>query len=165
MTPTSPAGLGEEIEGRVTELLDLAGARGNRDLLRDIIVTGLSLARIDASRLDLKIAASALDEMERAFELFSHYRGLPKLTMFGSVRTAVSDPLYAQALDLAARMAHEKWLVVTGAGPGIMAAGADGAVDRTVSGHRNNRSAGAHPVVSSGVGYCLLIVRQPAGAV
>ena len=44
-------------------------------------------------------------------------------------------------------------------------AGSDGAVDRTVSGHRNNRSAGAHPVVSSGVGYCLLIVRQPAGAV
>src|ERR1039458_6379718 len=37
------------------------------------------------------------------------------------------DPLYAQATDLAARMAHEKWLVVTGAGPGIMAAGADGA--------------------------------------
>jgi uncharacterized protein (TIGR00730 family) len=127
MTPTAPAGLGEEIEGRVAELLDLAGARGNRDLLRDILVTGLSLARIDASRLDLKIAASALDEMERAFELFSHYRGIPKLTMFGSARTAVSDPLYAQATDLAARMAHEKWLVITGAGPGIMAAGADGA--------------------------------------
>ena len=127
MTPTPPAGLGEEIEGRIAELLELSGARANRDLLRDILVTGLSLARIDASRLDLKIAASALAEMERAFELFAHYRGIPKLTMFGSARTAVSDPLYAQATDLAARMAHEKWLVVTGAGPGIMAAGADGA--------------------------------------
>jgi len=127
MTPTPPAGLGEEIEGRIAELLELSGARANRDLLRDILVTGLSLARIDASRLDLKIAASALAEMERAFELFAHYRGIPKLTMFGSARTAVSDPLYAQATDLAARMAHEQWLVVTGAGPGIMAAGADGA--------------------------------------
>jgi uncharacterized protein (TIGR00730 family) len=47
--------------------------------------------------------------------------------MFGSARTLVSDPLYAQAVDLAARMARENWLVVTGAGPGIMAAGADGA--------------------------------------
>ena len=89
-------------------------------------MTGLSLARIDATRLDLKIAAAALDEMERAFALFAHYRGIPKLTMFGSARTAVSDPLYAQATDLAARMAHENWLV-TGAGRGIMAAGADGA--------------------------------------
>ena len=127
MTPTSPAGLGEEIEGRIAELLELTGARANRDLLRDILVTGLSLGRIDVSRLDLKIAASALDEMERAFALFARYRGIPKLTMFGSARTAVSDPLYAQASDLAARMAHENWLVVTGAGPGIMAAGADGA--------------------------------------
>ena len=75
----------------------------------------------------MKIAASALAEMGRAFELFARYRGIPKLTMFGSARTAVSDPLYAQAVDLAARMAREKWLVVTGAGPGIMAAGTEGA--------------------------------------
>ena len=127
MTPTPPAGLGEEIEGRIAELLELSGARANRDLLREILLTGLSLGGIDASRLDLKIAASALAEMQRAFDLFAPYRGIPKLTMFGSARTAVSDPLYAQAVDLAARMAHEKWLVVTGAGPGIMAAGTDGA--------------------------------------
>jgi uncharacterized protein (TIGR00730 family) len=127
MDPVKAAVPGEQIEHRVLELLELLGARANRDLLRDILVTGLSLANIGASRLDLKIAASALAEMGRAFELFSHYRGIPKLTMFGSARTAVSDPLYAQASDLAARMAHENWLVVTGAGPGIMAAGADGA--------------------------------------
>ncbi|MGD1012440.1 MAG: LOG family protein [Acidimicrobiales bacterium] len=116
-----------DIDSRLKELLDLAGATANRDLLQDILSTGLSLGRIDASRLDLKIAASALAEMERAFALFAPYRGIPKLTMFGSARTAVSDPLYARAFDLARRMAEEKWLVVTGAGPGIMAAGTDGA--------------------------------------
>jgi len=125
--PTTPVHPDEQIVSLVTELLELSGARGNRDLLRDILVTGLALGGIDASRLDLKIAASALAEMGRAFELFAPYRGIPKLTMFGSARTAVSDPLYAQAVDLAARMAHEKWLVVTGAGPGIMAAGTEGA--------------------------------------
>ena len=127
MASGSPATPQEEIESRVAELLELSGARDNRDLLREILLTGLSLGGIDASRLDLKIAASALAEMQRAFDLFAPYRGIPKLTMFGSARTAVSDPLYAQAVDLAARMAHEKWLVVTGAGPGIMAAGTDGA--------------------------------------
>jgi len=127
VTPTTPAGVDERAASLIAELLDLSGAQANRDLLRDILVTGLALGHIDASRLDLKIAASALAEMGRAFDLFSHYRGIPKLTMFGSARTAVSDPLYAQAVDLAARMARENWLVVTGAGPGIMAAGADGA--------------------------------------
>ncbi|MGD0943879.1 MAG: TIGR00730 family Rossman fold protein [Acidimicrobiales bacterium] len=124
MTPT---GSDERASALISELLDLSGAQANRDLLRDILVTSLDLAHIDASRLDLKIAASALAEMGRAFDLFSRYRGIPKLTMFGSARTLVSDPLYAQAVDLAARMARENWLVVTGAGPGIMAAGADGA--------------------------------------
>ena len=126
MSPSS-AESEQRVASLVTELLDLSGARANRDLLRDILVTGLELAHIDASRLDLKIAASALAEMGRAFELFAPFRGIPKLTMFGSARTAVSDPLYAQAVDLAARMAHHKWMVVTGAGPGIMAAGTQGA--------------------------------------
>ena len=117
----------EQVAALVSQLLDLSAGRSNRDLLRDILVTGLSLGTIDASRLDLKIAASALAEMGRAFELFAPFRGIPKLTMFGSARTSVSDPLYAQAVDLAARIAEERWMVVTGAGPGIMAAGTQGA--------------------------------------
>jgi len=127
MTATTPSDTDDKASALVAELLDLAGASANRDLLRDILFTGLALGHIDASRLDLKIAASALAEMGRAFDLFAHYRGIQKLTMFGSARTAVSDTLYAQAVDLAARMARVHWLVVTGAGPGIMAAGADGA--------------------------------------
>ena len=105
MTATTPTG--ESDEGRRTGRRAVGPIRrpANRDLLRDILVTGLALGHIDASRLDLKIAASALAEMGRAFDLFAHYRGIPKLTMFGSARTAVSDPLYAQAVDLAARMA------------------------------------------------------------
>ena len=117
----------ERIATLVQELLDLTGARKNRDLLREILLTGLGLSHTDASRLDLKIAASALAEMGRAFELFAPFRGVPKLTIFGSARTAMSDPLYAQTHDLAARIAAEGWMVVTGAGPGIMAAGIEGA--------------------------------------
>ena len=47
--------------------------------------------------------------------------------MFGSARTLPDDPLYAQARDLAAALADHGWMVVTGAGPGIMAAGMEGA--------------------------------------
>jgi uncharacterized protein (TIGR00730 family) len=47
--------------------------------------------------------------------------------MFGSARTLPTDPLYAQARDLAAALARHGWSTVTGAGPGIMAAGLEGA--------------------------------------
>ncbi len=47
--------------------------------------------------------------------------------MFGSARTHPTDPLYAQARDLASRLAALGWSTVTGAGPGIMAAGLEGA--------------------------------------
>ncbi|MGH9095185.1 MAG: LOG family protein, partial [Acidimicrobiales bacterium] len=50
-----------------------------------------------------------------------------KVTMFGSARTSPRDPLYAQARDLAALLARNGWSTVTGAGPGIMAAGLEGA--------------------------------------
>ena len=111
----------------IGELLDLVGAKENRDLLRDLIGTALHLSDGTPSRLDMKIATSALSEMARAFTLFAPFRGTPKLTMFGSARTRPDDPLYAQARDLASRLAKRGWMVVTGAGPGIMAAGTDGA--------------------------------------
>jgi uncharacterized protein (TIGR00730 family) len=111
----------------VSELLDRRGAKANRDVLRDLLEAGLDLADGVPSRLDLKIATAALAEMGRAFHLFAPFRGVPKLTMFGSARTHQSDPLYAQAKDLAGRVAAAGWLVVTGAGPGIMAAGHEGA--------------------------------------
>ena len=119
--------LGEDTRRLVAELLDRVDARENRDLLRDLVSTTLLLADGTPSRLDLKIAGAALREMAKAFTLFAPFRGTPKITMFGSARTQPSDPLYAQAKELASRMAREGWLVVTGAGPGIMAAGTDGA--------------------------------------
>ncbi|MGE3622234.1 MAG: TIGR00730 family Rossman fold protein [Acidimicrobiia bacterium] len=108
-------------------LLDDAGATTNRDILLDILRTAVALAGDDADRLDLKITAAALREMRAAFRVFAPYRHIRKITMFGSARTAREDPLYEQARALAADLAQRGWMVVTGAGPGIMAAGTEGA--------------------------------------
>ncbi|MHB1988352.1 MAG: LOG family protein [Acidimicrobiales bacterium] len=121
------APLPDEADRLIGDLLDLVGAHENRDLLRELIGTSLHLADGTPSRLDMKIATSALSEMARAFMLFAPFRATPKLTMFGSARTRPEDPLYAQARELASRVASQGWMVVTGAGPGIMAAGTDGA--------------------------------------
>ncbi len=76
---------------------------------------------------DLKIAKAALGEMAEAFRVFRPYRHVRKMTMFGSARTKPDDPIYVLARNLAAKLAGADWMVVTGAGPGIMSAGLEGA--------------------------------------
>ena len=111
----------------VQALLEEVGPRANRDVLRDILRTAAGLAGDDVDRLDLKITAAALKEMRAAFAMFRPLIGQPKVTIFGSARTRTDDPLYAQARHLAHDLAQRGWMVITGAGPGIMAAGAEGA--------------------------------------
>lgn len=111
----------------LSELLDEAGVLANRDQLLELLATAVRLGTDRADRLDLKIANAALREMREGFEVFAPYRHVRKITMFGSARTLPSDPLYAQARDLAALLASHEWSTVTGAGPGIMAAGLEGA--------------------------------------
>jgi len=116
-----------DLDKELQEILDRVGATENRDVLYEILVSAVRLAGDGADRLDLKITSATLKEMRAAFRAFAPYRDVPKITIFGSARTLPTDPSYAQARDLAERMASEGWMVVTGAGPGIMAAGLEGA--------------------------------------
>ena len=116
-----------DLDARIESLLDELGVTANRDQLRELLVSVARLAQGHADRLDLKIANAALREMREGFEVFAPYREVRKITMFGSARTHPTDPLYAQARDLASRLAALGWSTVTGAGPGIMAAGLEGA--------------------------------------
>jgi uncharacterized protein (TIGR00730 family) len=59
--------------------------------------------------------------------VFAPYRGVRKVSIFGSARTAVDDPEYLLARDFSREMASRGWMVITGAGPGVMAAGHEGA--------------------------------------
>ena len=116
-----------EVDEQLHALLEALGPAANRDQLLEILTTVVRLANDGADRLDLKITNAALREMREGFQVFAPYRNVRKITMFGSARTLPSDPLYAQARDLAGVMARHRWSTVTGAGPGIMAAGLEGA--------------------------------------
>jgi uncharacterized protein (TIGR00730 family) len=116
-----------DLDQRLLDILAHAGATADVDQLFEILVSGVRLAGDGADRLDLKITNAALKEMREAFRLFAPYREIPKVTIFGSARTLPDDPLYIQTRDLAAALAAAGWIIVTGAGPGIMAAGAVGA--------------------------------------
>jgi len=125
------------LPGAVTEALrqtmDAAGIDEHEDLVARILATGVGLGIDDTDRLDLKITSAALTEMRSAFSLFAPYRAVPKVTVFGSARTKPEDPLYRQARRAAHILSEHGWMVVTGAGPGIMQAGTEGAgADRSI---------------------------------
>ncbi|MGM7678045.1 TIGR00730 family Rossman fold protein [Microbacterium sp. A94] len=118
----------------VDALLTESGITRNRALIRRIVTTGIRLGQEGTDRLDLKIASAAIVEMHDAFRLFQPYADVPKVTVFGSARTQQDDPLYKQARDVTAVLAERGWMVVTGAGPGIMQAAAEGAGEKMALG-------------------------------
>ncbi len=115
------------VEELISELLDAIGATNDRRLLAEIVSTAVGLGSDRAQTLDLKITSAALREMRTAFAHFAPYRQIPKVTVFGSARVLPEDPLYVQANAVAHALASSGWMVVTGAGPGIMAAAMEGA--------------------------------------
>lgn len=116
-----------DLDAAISELIQRAGVDDNSDLVFELMVSSLRLAQDRADRGDLKIANAALKEMRNAFHVFAPYRSERKVAIFGSARTKPDDPLYDQTRRFAAAMADQDWMVITGAGPGIMEAGIEGA--------------------------------------
>lgn len=119
---TGEAQLDELLEDLVKEL----PARDRR-LAFEIIATALKLAREQVDTLDRKIVNSSLKELRQAFRVFAPYKGVLKVSVFGSARVERGDVEYEVARRFSQLMAERGWMVITGAGPGIMEAGHEGA--------------------------------------
>jgi len=92
-----------------------------------MLTTVLKMFEDGAEVGDLKISNSALKELRYAFKVFAPYRDVPKVTVFGSARTPADHPFSALARDLGRRMVEAGWMVVTGAGSGVMGGAQAGA--------------------------------------
>ncbi len=99
----------------------------NDDLLLQIMRTTMRLDHDDTHRMELKMINSALKELRYAAKVFSPYRDVPKVTIFGSARTAPGEPEYQQTVKFAKKIVDLGYMVITGAGGGIMEAGHVGA--------------------------------------
>jgi len=97
------------------------------ELIDEIKETADKLAADGATRGDLKILARTLKELRYAFKVFTPFRRQRKVTVFGSARTNPDEGTYQHAVEFGQRIAEEGWMVVTGAGGGIMEAGHVGA--------------------------------------
>jgi uncharacterized protein (TIGR00730 family) len=97
------------------------------DYVRQMLVTSLRLLRDRASTGDLKLLNSALKELRHAFRVFAPYEHVRKVAVFGSARTQRGHPDWKQAHAFGERIARDGWMVITGAGGGIMGAAQGGA--------------------------------------
>ena len=133
--PPEPEGFNvwdPRIQKQIDDLVALArpemsGGRDNGDLIRQLIVTALKAEYSQLDRLDVKILTRAFRELRYGFSIFKPFRNKRKVTIFGSARTPKSDPDYKQTLLFARQMAKHGFMIITGAGPGIMEAGNEGA--------------------------------------
>jgi uncharacterized protein (TIGR00730 family) len=113
----------------IDTLLDNAGVAkgGDRDLTADMIQAAIKLAQDAPGRGEMKLMARSFKELRYAFKIFKPYRQRRKVSVFGSARTPQSHPNYQLALQFGKQLADAGFMVITGAGGGIMAAGHEGA--------------------------------------
>jgi hypothetical protein len=93
----------------------------------EMLTSVLKMFEDGAEIADLKIANSALKELRYGFKVFAPYRQVPKVTVFGSARTGAADPVSVQAREFGKRLTDAGWMVITGAGSGVMGAAQAGA--------------------------------------
>jgi uncharacterized protein (TIGR00730 family) len=115
------------LQQRIAELIALKGGGHNEAAVADIIESALKLLADVEDSGDVRVIQTALRELRYAFRLFAPYSSRRKVTIFGSARTQPGQVEYQQAVEFGRRMAGAGWMVITGAGPGIMQAGHEGA--------------------------------------
>lgn len=111
----------------IENLIRTAEGIGRPELVREMIIASLKAGQEADEGADLKLMNSTLKEMRFTAKVFSPYRNVRKVTVFGSARTLPDDPMYGMARLFGKRLAEAGYMVITGGGGGIMEAVNQGA--------------------------------------
>lgn len=117
----------DRLQSLAQPLIDELTVTRGGDLVSDMVINAIKLLRDQTNRGDLKLISKSFRELRYALKIFAPYRDVHKVSVFGSARTPKDRPEYHQAVQFAHQMANHGWMVITGAGGGIMAAGQGGA--------------------------------------
>lgn len=116
-----------KIDPLVEELARVCSSGDHEELVKEILTTVVKLALEHDGFGDFKLINTTLKEMRHALRIFSPYRNIRKAAIFGSSRTLAADPCYSMARALSNALSAHGFMVITGAGGGIMEAANQGA--------------------------------------
>lgn len=116
-----------ELSRRIQELIQFKGGGYNEHEVADIIENALKLLTDVRDTGDVRVIQTALRELRYSFRLFAPYAQTRKVSIFGSARTKPGTTEYEQAVAFGKKIVEAGFMVITGAGPGIMQAGHEGA--------------------------------------
>jgi len=116
-----------ELRRRIEDLIQYKGGGFNEENVADIVENALKLLSDVKDTGDVKVIQTALRELRYAFKLFAPYAKVRKVTIFGSARTLPTRLEYQQAVEFGRKITQAGFMVITGAGAGIMQAGHEGA--------------------------------------
>ena len=118
----------EDANRLIGELVEVAAVPPDRrGYFQHLLTTVMKLHEDGASTGDLKVTNTGLKELRYSYKVFAPYRDVRKVTVFGSARTLPTASAAMAALMFGRRMVEEGWMVITGAGAGIMGAAQEGA--------------------------------------
>lgn len=115
------------IDDELLALAERIAPEGKECLLAELLINSVRVSRGAVTYGDFKMMNRALKEMRVANEVFYPYRNERKVAVYGSARTEPNREEYKTAVEFTRRMREEGFMTITGAGPGIMAAGNEGA--------------------------------------
>lgn len=124
--PSSPHPL-QDLQTDLNALIQRLPNTKHGELIQQALTTLVEMADSEIDRLDWKILNASLQDMKRAFQTFYPYRHVRKVAIFGSARIASQTPEYQMAVEFARIVTQQGFMVITGAGGGIMQAGNEGA--------------------------------------
>jgi uncharacterized protein (TIGR00730 family) len=111
----------------IDALVKRYAAQETAELFRQIFVTAVKLGEEKANRRDLKLINASLKELRYSFKLFAPYRTIRKVDIFGSARIHPEHPSYKMAEEFCRKIVKQGFMVITGAGSGVMEAANKGA--------------------------------------
>ncbi|HMO65129.1 MAG TPA: TIGR00730 family Rossman fold protein [Verrucomicrobiota bacterium] len=127
MDRPAPTGVAPEVLTRIRELIALQGGGAHEDLVADVMASALKMLKDVHDRGDARLIATAIRELRYSFRLFEPYAERRKVSIFGSARTAAEREDYKLAQEAGRQLTAAGYMVITGAGAGIMQAGHEGA--------------------------------------
>lgn len=123
--------LNEDVVESINTLVSKIGHKRNEKYLKEVLTSVCKISDIDIDSGDWKLLSRSIKELKSSFQGFTPFKDVRKVAIFGSARTKPENPLFVMAEEFAKEITQNKFMVITGAGGGIMEAGNKGGGDQS----------------------------------